>query len=194
MTRRTGTVHTGAVGELRVLVVDDDVAVPTLLAIDRHDLVVDEVARADAVSAAVRRAVPEAIVVDRWLPGCDGLDVVRRLRMAPATRQLPVVVAANRVEAGDESAALRAGADAVVSKPLDSGALVEVLHRLLALAPAELRVRRQRHLDLLRTTGSSPHVDDLPVLAVAGSGLRRWRRRGRGLGVGPSGVADSLQR
>ena len=163
-------------GELRVLVVDDDLALTTFLAVERADLRVAQVLRARDVASSIGRGVPDAVVVDRWLPDGDGLDVVRRLRLWVQTRQVPVVIArTGPAPDGDEAAVLQAGADADVGKPLDSAVLADTLHRLLLLPPAELRARRQRHLAALRTGEASPGLADLPP--ASSEEPRRWWRR-----------------
>jgi CheY-like chemotaxis protein len=165
-------------GELRVLVVDDDLALTTFLAVERADLRVAQVVRAGEVASSVRGAQPDAVVVDRWLPDGDGLDVVRRLRRWVQTRQVPVVVArTGPAPDGDEAAVLRAGADADIPKPLDSAVLAETLHRLLLVPPGDLRARRQRHLEQLKAGEPTPGLADLP-LPTAETARRRWWRRG----------------
>lgn len=168
--------------DLRVLVVNDDVVVPTLLAIERPDLVVDEVTRAVDVMPAIRASMPDAVVIDRSLPDADGVDVIRRLRCGGPTQQLPVLVAGKVIGSYEQSVLLRAGADGWLSTPFDSEQLVQAIRGLLALAPAELRVRRQRHLDQLVSSGSTPGLTDLPVVIApvaeaAAVRRRRWWRK-----------------
>lgn len=164
-------------GELRVLVVDDDLALTTFLAIERADLRVAQVVRASEVASSIKASEPDAVVVDRWLPDGDGLEVVRRLRRWVQTRQVPVVVArTGPAPEGDELAVLRAGADADIAKPLDSAVLAETLHRLLLVPPGDLRARRQRHMELLKEGEATPGLDDLPTPEAEPDRRRWWRR------------------
>ncbi len=75
----------------------------------------------------------DAIIVDRMLPGVDGLTIVRTLRASGAST--PVLILSALGEVDDRVAGLRAGGDDYVVKPF---ALSEILARIDAL------VRRAR--------------------------------------------------
>ena len=81
--------------------------------------------------AMAAQARPDLVLLDIQLPGMDGFEVLRRLRQLPATREVPVIaVSANAMQA-DIDAALHAGFDSYVTKPLD-------MQRLLALVDETL--------------------------------------------------------
>jgi two-component system, OmpR family, response regulator len=69
----------------------------------------------------------EAVVLDLMLPGMDGLEVLRRLRLG---RKTPVLILTARDGVGDRVRGLDAGADDYLVKPF---ALSELLARLRAL-------------------------------------------------------------
>ena len=71
----------------------------------------------------------DALVVDRMLPGLDGLSIVRSLRAAG--RDTPVLVLSALGEVDDRVEGLRAGGDDYLVKPF---ALAELSARLEALA------------------------------------------------------------
>ena len=50
--------------------------------------------------------LPELVVLDVMLPGVDGVELLRRLRAAPATRSIPVVMATARGAEYDKIQAL----------------------------------------------------------------------------------------
>lgn len=62
--------------------------------------------------------LPDLIFVDLGLPGIDGLKFARMLRASPLTAQVSLVAAMAQVSADDEIAAIAAGFDALVSKPI----------------------------------------------------------------------------
>jgi two-component system response regulator MprA len=70
----------------------------------------------------------DAVVLDVLMPGIDGLEVCRRLRVSGD--KTPVLMLTARVEVEDRVAGLDAGADDYVTKPFD---LEELLARLRAL-------------------------------------------------------------
>jgi len=162
---------------LRVLVVDDDIVVPTLLALERDDLTVDEVHRAALVPSMVLCSSPDAVVVDRWLPDGDGLDVVRWLRVFAATREVPIVVGLTGPDEVEDIDVVRAGIDACLPKPFDSDLLAATLRRLVDTPAAELRVRRAHRISAIEGARSPTLVarlaESTPLLA------ERHRRRRR---------------
>jgi CheY-like chemotaxis protein len=113
----------------RVLVVDDDEAVATLvqmaLALDDRVAVVG-VARngAEALERA-RELRPDVIVMDVQMPILDGLEATRRLRAAgcPAV----VVILSGHMGDANFAAAYEAGAVAVLQKPVDVHVLQETV-------------------------------------------------------------------
>lgn len=64
--------------------------------------------------------LPELVVLDVMLPGVDGVELLRRLRAAPATRSIPVVMATARGAEYDKIQALDLGADYYLTKPSGS--------------------------------------------------------------------------
>ena len=99
----------------------------------------------------------DAVVVDRMLPGLDGLSIVRSLRAAGRTT--PVLVLSALGEVDDRVEGLRAGGDDYLVKPF---ALVELSARLEALlrrgggaggaAPATRLAVADLEMDLLART------------------------------------------
>jgi CheY-like chemotaxis protein len=76
----------------------------------------------------------DLLIIDRQLPGADGLELVCRARELPHRQHLPVVVL-SASDAGRE--ARRAGASAFLRKPEDMDALAETIARLLARKPKQ---------------------------------------------------------
>jgi len=72
---------------------------------------------------------PDLVILDRWMPGVDGIEVVRRIRALG----LPVRIAAVSAQAFDEdrAAMLGAGCDAFLAKPVDERTVRETAVRLL---------------------------------------------------------------
>jgi len=70
---------------------------------------------------------PHALVIDVYMPGLDGIEVCRRLRANPATRDLILIVTSGRMTAELEQVARATGARRVLRKPVDVTAIVEEL-------------------------------------------------------------------
>jgi CheY-like chemotaxis protein len=78
----------------------------------------------------VRELQPDVVVTDLAMPGVNGLELTRRLKAAPETRDIPVVLFS--AHAGPELGAVadQLGCTAVVRKPAGSGAVVDLVSRL----------------------------------------------------------------
>jgi two-component system, cell cycle response regulator DivK len=70
---------------------------------------------------------PRLILMDIQLPGVDGLELTRRLKADPATRDILVVALTAYAMKGDAERALDAGCDGYVPKPIDTRALPGVI-------------------------------------------------------------------
>ena|SRR5256886_1046418 len=119
-----------------ILVVDDH---PTNLKLCKVMLSVDgyEVhTAADAEEALVLLGTvhPGLILMDLQLPGLDGLELTRRLKADPATRDIVIVALTAYAMKGDEQKALDAGCDGYVAKPIDTRLLAATVARYLAQA------------------------------------------------------------
>lgn len=85
---------------------------------------------------------PRLIFMDLQLPGMDGLELTRRLKADPATRNIIVLALTAYAMKGDEQKALAAGCDGYIPKPIDTrtlpGVVVSYLsgtHRALGSDP-----------------------------------------------------------
>jgi two-component system phosphate regulon response regulator PhoB len=90
------------------------------------------VAAVSSIQAAVSflsQQVPDLIVTDLDLPDGSGLQLIRRVLSDPATRHVLLMVVTSRGTLGDKIAALEAGADDYLVRPLDPAQFA--LHALL---------------------------------------------------------------
>ena len=123
---------------LRVLIVEDDAEAAQLMADDLTGLGVEVVTLHDG-AAALDRADEgfDVLIIDRMLPGCDGLSLLAGLRERGIETPALFLTAMGAV--ADRVAGLQGGADDYVVKPIDS---LELHARVQALAR-----RRQRAAD-----------------------------------------------
>ena len=80
--------------------------------------------------AAMKKRVPELIILDVMLPGEDGLEILRRLRASALTRSVPVIMATARGEEYDKITGLDSGADDYLVKPFG---MMEMVSRVRAV-------------------------------------------------------------
>lgn len=77
------------------------------------------------------RERPAVIVLDAHLPDLPGEEVCRRLKHPTPAHEPPIVVVTGSGAAEEHAAAIRAGADDVLAKPLSRMALVETVQRFI---------------------------------------------------------------
>lgn len=120
--------------ELPVLVVDDtpvNVKLMTAL-LEANGFAVTVAITGEAALEVIPTAEFRLVLLDVRLPGIDGLTVARTLRADPRYRQLVIVAVTASAMKTDIAAALAAGCDAFVSKPINTRTLVPTLLGLLA--------------------------------------------------------------
>ncbi len=78
-----------------------------------------------------RDALPDLILLDLALPGQSGVALLHQLQADPATRNIPVLALAESDQAADRLLALQAGAEDVLSKPIDIQFLLARMRNLL---------------------------------------------------------------
>jgi CheY-like chemotaxis protein len=74
--------------------------------------------------------LPLVVLLDLKLPRVDGLEVLRRLRAHPVTRDLPVVVLTSSSEDRDIETAYRLHANSYIVKPVNFDKFMEVVAQI----------------------------------------------------------------
>ena len=79
---------------------------------------------------ALCRNQPRLILLDVMLPGMDGIEILKKLRNAPATAKIPVIMASAKGTEYDKVVGLDAGADDYLAKPFG---MMEMVSRIRAV-------------------------------------------------------------
>jgi len=151
----------------KVLLIEDDSETAAEIAAELTDRGFDVEWSANGIEGLdkARASHPDAMIVDRLLPGMDGLSVIETLRKDQV--QTPVLVLSALGAVDDRVRGLRMGGDDYLTKPF---AVVELVARIEALLrrPAETRETLLRvgalELDLIERTArrGDRKIDLLP--------------------------------
>lgn len=115
------------------LVVDDEEDLQELLRVhlSAAGFRVTTAGTGEKALALAMSGVHDGIILDLMLPDIDGFEVIKRLKAAPKTRSLPVLVLSAKVEDADIVAALELGAEDFVTKPFSPRVLLARLKAML---------------------------------------------------------------
>jgi two-component system phosphate regulon response regulator PhoB len=141
----------------RVLVVEDEPAIAELIALNlRHQgFEVAQAADAEQAQARIDQVLPDLVILDWMLPGTSGVQLARRWRGDPRTREVPVIMLTARAAESDKIAGLDAGADDYITKPFSTQELLARIRAVLrrrapeqvadSVAVGELRLDAATH-------------------------------------------------
>ena len=105
----------------------------------------------------VKNQKPELVVLDVMLPGIDGITLLQKLKEAPETREIPVVMATAKGAEYDKIQGLDLGADYYLTKPFG-------VMEFVSCVKAVLRRCQPRQVEhLLKTGGLIVNIDEHTV-------------------------------
>ncbi len=155
----------------RVLIVEDEGAQREVLKynLEAEGFEVVMAENGDEALLLVQEEQPDLIVLDWMLPNVSGIEICRRIKAEPATRQIPIVMLSARGDEVDRVRGLETGADDYVVKPYS---VVELMARL------RTQLRRTRPA----TMGERLSYADI----ILDAGEHRVFRAGHPLHLGPT--------
>jgi len=122
----------------KILICDDDKSIVSFLkaSLEFEGYAVVSTTDSREVLKLVLREKPDAVILDFYMPGKGGLDVLAELRGNPATRSLPVLMltGADRMENVED--AFSRGATGYITKPCDPDRLQKKVAAVLAPKPS----------------------------------------------------------
>ncbi len=123
----------------KILLVEDDANLVELIRYNLDKEGFDVITTPDGEEALVlaEEDRPDVVVLDWMIANLSGIEVCRRLRRAPETASLPIIMLTARAEESDRVRGLETGADDYVTKPFSPRELVARVRALLRrLRPA----------------------------------------------------------
>lgn len=115
----------------KILVVDDDHTMTSLLStlLGMEGYQVATIRDWGKILDTIQEETPDLILMDRFLPQSDGIDLVTQIRANPATTSLQILMTSGM---DVEDLCLAAGADAFLLKPYSPDQLLESIQLHLA--------------------------------------------------------------
>lgn len=102
-----------------ILVVDDEPAIRTMVArvlgTQYHVTAAPGAHEALAIAAKIDRI--SLLILDVMMPGMDGFDLAKQLRLLPSCTKAPIMFLTARDAAGDKIKGIQAGARNYITKP-----------------------------------------------------------------------------
>jgi len=120
-----------AVAHLMIIEDDDDTLEMLRATLERHGFQVTACESAAETLRLAPKITVDLIVSDIGMPQMDGFEMIRQLREIDHYKTVPAIALSGYATPKDEKAALIAGFDAHVSKPVDPAELLKLIHRLL---------------------------------------------------------------
>jgi two-component system phosphate regulon response regulator PhoB len=154
-----------------VLVVEDDPALGELLEFrfKGEGYAVTVTPDGDEALLLAAETPPDLVVLDWMIEGTSGVEVCRRLRRAPATAHVPIIMLTARGEESDRIRGLETGADDYVTKPFSPRELIARVGAVLRRVRPALAGEQLAYADLQMDVES-----------------HRVRRGGRPVQLGPT--------
>jgi DNA-binding response OmpR family regulator len=115
----------------RILTIDDDPSVRSVLhrGLSYEGFAVEVAENGEVGLAKARERLPDLVVLDRMMPGLDGMEVLRRLRAVDAS--LPIILLTGMDAPVDEVEGLEGGANDYVVKPFSFDVLLARINAAL---------------------------------------------------------------
>ncbi len=165
----------------RVLVIDDEPTLReilvTVLARDGHEL--RDAPSGEAGLRVFAQWTPDVVITDLTMPGIDGLEVLRRVRVRAAEigREIPVILVTAYGSAATAVAAMKEGAFDYVAKPFQNDELRLLVKKALTMRHLEeenvrLHAELGSRYQLGQIVGSSPRMQEVYNLVRRVMGTR----------------------
>lgn len=124
-----------------ILIVDDerDLVAGLEYALQREGFRTDVATTGEQALTLTRPPCPDLVLLDLVLPDMTGTQICRRLRAAPATRALPIIIMSARATEIDRVVGFEVGADDYMTKPFSIRELILRIRAVLQRRELESR-------------------------------------------------------
>lgn len=166
----------------RVLVVEDSATAVAHIrrSLSQHGIDSHAISDPRQLLAAAAEYRPDIVLMDMYMPFCNGVEVTRALRQVPEYQSLPVVYLSSETDIAQQVEALRLGGDQFLTKPVNPIILAAVVRTKIDRYREMLYSGRHDSLTgLLNHTAAKNRLDTLArhedTLAVAMIDIDRFK-------------------
>jgi len=116
-----------------VLIVEDEPDIADLIRFhcDREGMDAEVIGAGKPAVESIRKSPPDVVILDLMLPDVGGIEICRRLKQWPETREIPVVMVTAKGEESDVVTGLEIGADDYIVKPFSPRVLMARVRAVL---------------------------------------------------------------
>lgn len=109
---------------------------------------VASVSNGKAAIDSFKKSIPDLVVADVFMPGRNGYELCQHIKTTEELKHIPVLLIIGAMEPYDPDEGKRAGADGVLTKPLESSNLVATVKGLIEAArhfsPAKPQIKKEK--------------------------------------------------
>lgn len=118
-----------------ILVVDDEAASrePLVILLQAEGYRTEVANNGRSALAIIARDAPDLVLLDVTMPGMDGYELATLIKANPSTASIPIVMVTGFTGRGARVVGLDAGAEDILSKPVDAAELSLKVRNLLRL-------------------------------------------------------------
>ncbi len=119
--------------DIRILIVDDDELIREAIRafLEKEGYAVLEAGDGTDGLRSVRQEKPDLIILDRLMPGVDGVKVCQAIKQDPSLQRIPILMMTSMGRKEDMVQGLEAGADDYIIKPIDEAIFMARIRTLL---------------------------------------------------------------
>ena len=180
----------------RILVVDDEKEIVRLIriALVREGFRATPVYTGEDALTEIKRNLPDLVVLDRVLPGIDGLTVCQKIRSHPSTERLPIIMLTVLDKEVDKLLGLGMGADDYLTKPFSMQELVARIKAVLRRSqmPREKLVIENGNLKLDTAKHQAFREEKLLSLTYTEFRLLQFLMENKGLALSRISLLDEI--
>lgn len=116
----------------KIFCVEDDSSIRELLvyALNASGFFAEGFDCAESFFSAIKKSLPDLVLLDIMLPDVDGMELLKRLRFEKITSNIPIILLTAKSDRLDKIKGLDYGADDYITKPFD---ILELVSRIRAV-------------------------------------------------------------